>query len=295
MRPRASGGFALIKLSSPPAPALEREAGVLVSLAGRRLGFALPHLIGFSAPHGALAIGWAARAHSLHALQMRARGLRPSLAASLGAALASLHGSDPAGLTPTHASAELVRNLAWPSVAWYATLNPASLQFLSAVQRAGGAFSALVGLAEAAEGARSLAPVHGDFRFPNLLRQRDRWLFVDWELAGLSDPAVDVGSGIAEVLGAMVAPGSESEQLTQTAARHWLTRFWRSYRDQSGADVALAHRALQWAGEALLRRVYSQAHYDSRFDASSGYLIDAALELLIRPAAWRRRLLEARR
>ena len=259
------------------------------------LEFELPRLLGFSAPHGALAIEWAPRARSLHAIQVRRRGLPLRLARPLGEALASLHASAPGTLIATESCAELVRCLAWPTVAWYSSLNPASVSMLSRVQQAPGALEALVSLAEAAANARLSRPVHGDFRHANLLRRGKKWLWVDWELAGLSDPAADLGAAFGEALGTMVAPRFSSEALSRRGTEAWLSSLWEGYRGRAGADETFGLRALQWAGEALLRRVYSQTHYDSYFDQNSGHLIDAALELLIRPRAWRARLLESRR
>ena len=283
-----------MKRTAAPAVALAREAEVLTSLCRDALRFRVPRLLGFSERHGALAIGWVPRARSLYALHLRS-GLPPKLGIELGAALASLHSSPVGALTPSLASGELVRCLAWPSVAWYSTLNPASLTMLSRVQAAPGAFAALVGLSESANGAHGLCPVHGDFRHANLLRVGNKWLFVDWEMGGTSDPAVDAGSAIAEAIGAMVAPRSVAEQLSQRAAYRWLHSFWRGYRSRAATDKGFAPRALQWAGEALLRRVYSQAHYDAQFDSASARVIDAALELLTRPGAWTRPLLGAGR
>jgi len=280
-----------VKLAAAPAPALAREAEVLASLCRPALKFRVPRLLGFSARHGALAIGWVPRARSLYALHLRQRRLPSRLGVELGRALGSLHTSAPGTLAYTPSAEELVHCLAWPSVAWYSTLNPASLALLSKVQAAPGAFSALVALSEAARGAHRLCPVHGDFRHPNLLRAGPRWLFVDWEMGGLSDPALDVGSGFAEAISAMVAPRSIEEQLSQSAARRWLGALWRGYGSAAPTGKGFAPRALQWAGEALLRRVYSEAHYDARFDPSSARVLDAALELLTRPGAWTRRLL----
>jgi hypothetical protein len=295
LRPHADGGHVLIKRAPAPAAALAREAAVLVSLSRPALQFRVPRLHGFSARHGALAIGWVPRAQSLYALHLRRRALPTALGQTLGQSIASLHASPVGDLDHSHASGELVGCLAWPSVAWYATLNPASLALLSAVQAEPGAYSALVALAEAARGAHGLQPVHGDFRHANLLRAGQQWVFVDWEMGGLSDAAVDVGSAVAEAINAMVAPRSSEEQLTRGSTRQWLEAFWRGYRKGAPVEKGFAERALQWAGEGLLRRVYSEAHYEGRFDASSKRVIEAALELLTRPHAWTRKLLGATR
>jgi aminoglycoside phosphotransferase (APT) family kinase protein len=284
-----------VKLSTPPAPALEREAQVLSFLSASAPGFDVPNVVGFSRDHGALALKWESGAPSLQALQERGRKLTTGDARRLGVALASLHALEPDPEIPSDASAELVRNLTWPTVAWYATLNPAMLQFLSAVQSADGAFSALVQMTEAAVDPPRRCLVHGDFRLPNLLLRRGRWLFVDWELAAISDPAVDVGSAIAEVLGGMIAGRSVRERVSHRAACAWTKSFFAGYRAASTEDPTLDERALRWAGEALLRRVYSLAHYEGTFDDHSRDLIDSALELLIRPRAWRGDFLGAKR
>lgn len=283
----------LIKLAAAPAPALSWEAEVLRALTPHTLKFRVPRVLGFSAPHGALAIEWIPRAPSVYAIHVKRRALPPALGRTLGKALASLHQSAPGALPPSIAAGELVQCLGWPSVAWYSKLNAACLSLLSRVQGATGGFSALVALAEAAKGAHGFVPVHGDFRHANLLMTGKNLVFVDWEMGGVSDPAVDVGSAIAEALSPMVAPRTREEQLSLSATRQWLGAFWRAYRSDAPTGRGFAERALQWAGEALLRRVYSEAHYDARFDDASERLIEAAIELLTRPTAWKRHFLGA--
>ncbi len=280
LRPIAGGGQALVKLTAAPAAALKREAAVLQTLTLNALRFRVPRVVGFSARAGALAIGWVPRAQSLFA-----RALPPKLGADLGRALASLHASPLGALPHASAAGDFVRSLAWPTAGHYATLNPASVALLAQVQSAPGAMHALVALSEAADGAHGLHPVHGDVRHPNLLRVGKNWLFVDWEMGGGGDPAADLGSAIAEAVGAWVVPRSTGERLTEVAMRRWLRALCNGY---GATDQRFSERAFSWAGEAMLRRASSQAHYEARLDT---HAIDIGLALLIRPRASMRQLL----
>jgi aminoglycoside phosphotransferase (APT) family kinase protein len=118
------------------------------------------------------------------------------------------------------------------------------------------------------------AVVHADLRWENCLalpapgaRRRTRVLLVDWELAGHADPAVDVGSVLAEYLRVWVGSVPIVEPVDPgrlvARARHPLASmrpaigaFWSAYR--ANATVAL-RRAVELAAVRLLQTAVERA------------------------------------
>ncbi len=141
------------------------------------------------------------------------------------------------------------------------------------------------GFRAAASAWRAECLVHGDLRWANVLvgtggATPPVWL-IDWELAGEGDPAWDVGSVIADLLGGAAlaeAPGGGGGPPDASRAAQ---AFARGYRDRSGASddewAALAARSVGMAG---VRLVQSLVEYGS---VSAAHL--AAAEPVLVPLA----------
>ena len=119
---------------------------------------------------------------------------------------------------------------------------------------------------------RSSALVHGDLKSDNVLivkgPQGPELLLIDWECAGIGDPAWDCGSAIGSMCFAWVrtlASGSDAAELRRHAGHilAGIDGFWSAYADARQADPAFrreaeASRTFRWAGFWLVQRVMAK-------------------------------------
>jgi aminoglycoside phosphotransferase (APT) family kinase protein len=164
-------------------------------------------------------------------------------------------------------------------------------------------------LHELRESASDGALVHGDLRWENCLllpppgaRRRTRVLLIDWEYAAQADPAIDLGSVIAEYLrvwvGSVPLVGNDEPDRFAAFARHPFRRmrpavhdFWRAYRDASRHPPALL-RVVEMAGVRLFQTAVERAQTQSVPSGHVITLLQLADNLLLRPDLAARHLLE---
>ena len=155
------------------------------------------------------------------------------------------------------------------------------------------------------------ALVHGDLRWENVLavpaggsRRRTRVLLADWESAGRADPALDVGSVLAEYLRAWVGsipivevvdPGRlvASARYPLTAMRPAMDAFWSAYRGANPQGPAL-RRVIDMTAVRLLQTAIEVAQGLAAATAHVVTLLQLADNLLRRPDVAARDLLELR-
>ena len=144
--------------------------------------------------------------------------------------------------------------------------------------------------------------VHNDLRFDNCLLIGDfataTVKIVDWELAGLGDPAWDLGCVFADYLAAWVAsmdivPGPTPDRLARTAKLpfprvHKAVRtFWCEYVTTRGVDVrpanALLDAAIRFTGARLLQIAYEQNVGRMSTAARTILLVQLASNILVSP------------
>lgn len=201
----------------------------------------------------------------------------------VGAALGVLHDSTAAGepwLSARRPVGDMVEQLVWSTAP-----RDAALELWRRVQADPKAARALERLlADEAAGHEVL--VHGDLRHANVILNRGRVAFVDWELAGRGDFARDLGMLLAEDVAGWLGGG-----LSQAAMRRRLGSVRRGHRRTApGLLDGAQPRVIGWLAEALLRRAYTLAHQRG-FGAEEARLADTALELLRAPKAWAPKLL----
>jgi len=291
---RRGGRRALAKLAATPDdPFSAREAGLLAALDGGADAFSTPRVL--HSALGRLVIEWL-DGQTAYDRRRRDRRLAVGDDAATGRALAHLHAR--ADLGGDEAQGDLIGRFLWMTPAEYASASAATLSLWNAVQtnqRAERALRALLTF----EGAHRRVLCHGDLRQSNVIIGRARVGFVDLELGGLGDPARDLGMWLAEDLGFWLVPRDRREAMTLAQLRARLGAFMRAWEAEALAlalpgRAGARPRAMAWAAEALLRRVYTATFHDGHFSEREAHLTASALELLEHPVKWARHFLGPR-
>ncbi len=231
-------------------------------------------------------------------------GIRDELFGALGRFTGALHaGSLRAGLAagaPTASSADeraQLADYATLSAETYAAFSPGEIRLAGLVQRDRAMTAAQQALLEAF---RPRCLIHGDLRAENVLLRDGsdtRAAVVDWELARISDPAVELGYFIGNllhrVLYAVRAPRADvdtwlaaAEPGLSTAARR-VRRFWQGYlvgtADPAGRPPLLPVLVMAHAGAALLARVAGDVRVTGQATPRDLLVVGRARELLVHP------------
>lgn len=238
----------------------------------------------------------------------------PRAAAELGAALAALHrlpfralavrppagGPDGAELPRFAGRSPWVLSLHRPSVDDLATLSAANLDLIRLLQSRTGL---CVALDRMRRRWRTTSLLHNDLRRENCLvvrtsaAGRPRLLIVDWEMADVGDPAWDLGSVLAQWLGAPGAPwlrrelpdgsGARVRDVTAADGRAASRAFWRTYCRRAVVDEPAAERLLlasmHYAAARLVQAGYEEQQAAVRLRPRPRALVDLACDVLRRP------------
>lgn len=292
--PGFNGGFRHEQLE---AAAMAREANVLETLAaGDGSALWTPELIHFDPGTGTLVTAFV-EACPMEASPASERRL--SAMTQLGRALADLHRRPPGAGMGAMASGlgveQVVAHL--DSLSHITTRDLAEgvgmdwREFAATAQRLEEQLSAL---------RRSWEPralVHGDLRDDNVLLTPEAACLVDWELAGLGDPYLDLGTVVAHNLvaflgwSAVVAGGVDGERSRQVRAA-WAASCTQSvalldaYRSAAGEDLLFsAERVVSWAGVVLLLLAAARLEQAGSLGALGRLYAGFAERLLTDPSA----------
>jgi hypothetical protein len=126
------------------------------------------------------------------------------------------------------------------------------------------------------------AVVHGDLTAGNILVEPGRarsFTLVDWEMAGLGDPAADIGTLAGSVLWASMIAGAAGRSPSYPVVRAWLTRLLSCY-DAATPKQIDAPYALQWAGHWIVERVCFTLPAGDELPARARNALDLAADLL---------------
>jgi aminoglycoside phosphotransferase (APT) family kinase protein len=115
-------------------------------------------------------------------------------------------------------------------------------------------------------------------------------LLVDWELAAVGDPALDVGAYLAECLRAWRrhagvpdphAPGRRLVDPLRALPSLWpaVAGFWAAY----GGDAVLLRRAVQCAGARLVLDALEETQSQSALDENVRATLQLGANVLARP------------
>ena len=194
-----------------------------------------------------------------------------------------------------------------PSFALYRRMSNANLQLVSTMQ----SFPAFGMLLDALRarwsefaGGEAGTLVHYDIKLDNVLVVRDGSgrakgiKLVDWELAGLGDPAWDVGALFGEYLGfwllSIPITGESPPERFLDMALDPLSRiqpahgaFWRSYKEQRGLDgqeaAQFLWRAVAYAACRLLQTAFELSQGSSKLTGNALCFLQLSFNVLQRP------------
>jgi aminoglycoside phosphotransferase (APT) family kinase protein len=235
-----------------------------------------------------------------------------ALAREAGRGLAALHATPKAvleGIRPAGDQGSALR-VHMPHAEAVHDLSPAAIELTRVIQALDDLCAALDALAASS---RDEAVIHGDIRWDNLLafrpRTAKRWRsvqFIDWELSGPGDPAVDLGAFLGEYLrgwaqsvpaAGLVHPGRElaAVGVPLQRLRPALRAFWEAYARSSGGGAdELARtfrRAVDLAAVRLLTAALEEAQTLDRLRARVLVLVPLSRNLLCRSGDASARLL----
>jgi Ser/Thr protein kinase RdoA (MazF antagonist) len=287
---RSGPTFVVKQAMSGDGAALAHEAAILRLLAGaRELAGHVPTVVHHDALGACLVLSTPGGARDWSDHQGRFARIPARI---LGRTLASLH----------RLSADVPPASIWglqlpePPHALVLDLSAGAQDLVARIQASEYVCERLRELTDARSGS---AVVHADLRWENCLalpapraRRRTRVLLVDWELAGRADPAVDVGSVLAEYLRVWVGSVPIVEPVEPgrlvARARHPLAAmrpaihtFWSAYRDANPA-LALA-RVVELAAVRLLQTAVERAQGLNAPTAHVVTLVQLADNMLRRP------------
>lgn len=291
---RRRGVRALAKIAATTDdPWSAREQALLRHLAGGTRAFSTPVVLD-GAP-GRFLVSWL-DGSTAYVRRRRAPRVAVDDDARIGRALAHFHAGPP-GASKERCSGELIERLLWTTPEDYAGLGPASLSLWRLVQSHRPAQKRLGTLLTLDRTMTALC--HGDCRQANVFVHRERVGFVDLELAGLGDPARDLGMWIAEELGSYLVPRTPSEVTSLRELRSRLSAFMRAWAREAAVlglpgQAGIRERAIAWAGEALLRRVYTLTVHEGAWGEPELHVARSALGLVSQPRFWARHFLGAR-
>jgi hypothetical protein len=273
---------------------------VLSDLDGPRI----PRSFGCDPATGILVIELLPEAENVRQRAMRTRQVEPALAAAIGDALGRLHAAGaPRDARLSRAVPDVV-SLAHPTLGILHNASPATAGLMRTVQATP---ELAAGLDALAEKWRPLVLIHGDPRWENwLVESADeaRVALVDWEFAGVGDPAWDVASAVCEYLtfwvrSAPAIPGTTIDQAVvhsdvslddaQTAIRAlWLAYARRRLPPDLDAEVTVVTRH---TAARLVQLAAEQTHFASEVTAPAGALLQLAANVFADPARAARELL----
>jgi hypothetical protein len=232
------------------------------------------------------------------------------LATELGLVLGTLHS---ARSEQGKAAQIQQRDAPWPltlhrpSFALYRRMSNANVQLVSTMQ----SFPAFGMLLDALRarwpefaGGEAGTLVHYDIKLDNVLVMRDGSgrakgiKLVDWELAGLGDPAWDVGALFGEYLGfwllSIPITGESPPERFLDMALYPLGRiqpalgaFWRSYKEHMGLEgqeaAQFLWRAVAYAACRLLQTAFESSQRSSKFTGNALCFLQLSFNVLQRP------------
>lgn len=286
------------------ARAVAREASIYDLLAEHSgpLGAHVLRRIGFDAEAGVLLLERPPDAHTLHDDQARRGLISRGHAAALGDALGALH-TLPAPAREAFPLAPLpwVFTFQHPTLAEWQALSGASRQLVRIVRQSPPFCAALDELSR--DWAIS-GPIHGDVRWSNCVvsGRRKHLYLVDWEFAGLGDPAWDIGCALGECLRAWLQSvpiaGDEPPDRflhlagTPLARLHpGIDALWSAWVARTGARDSMLARATRYAGARLVQSAFEAAQGLNHPGGVTVVQMQLALNVLLHPDDAAERLL----
>jgi tRNA A-37 threonylcarbamoyl transferase component Bud32 len=255
----------------------------------------MPKYYHYDEPNKVLTIELLAASDSLMAKQMAGAALDPRLLRDVGRAFGTLHG--PASQVLRE---ERTRRLFRTGIAWVLTLGapqspyvPGTAAAQSIVAAVLARPDALAALARTRADWRDAHIVHGDAKAANVLILQDGSVrVVDWEIAALGDGLWDIAGIVHSLLMPNPLAAPEPLAVAQTRAQALIDALWDGYVEAFPPPAHLADprvALLRLAGARMIQTCLESTQFVNQVYATTPALLQAGLELLIRPEAWRER------
>jgi aminoglycoside phosphotransferase (APT) family kinase protein len=296
---RSGPAYVVKQARAGTAATLAHEAAVLRALAAMpELDGSVPQVVHDDREAGCLVLRTPADARDWSE-HHRAGRFPPSLARALGGALAALHELPLDSMEDLPPGTDRLWGLTLPEprLELLLILSAAAMDLLARVQ----ANEFLCARLQDLRGATSAdAIVHGDLRWENCMvvaapggRRRNRLLLVDWELSGRGPAGFDIGTALAEYLGAWVGsiPMPDSRDPSRfvdragyplLSMRPAIQTVWTTYRSTCSRPPPLA-RVVELAAVRLLQAALERARQSDELSAHAVVLAQLAAHLLRDP------------
>jgi aminoglycoside phosphotransferase (APT) family kinase protein len=280
---------------------LANEAALYQALAanGNGLRRYLPAFHGYDPSHSLLVLELVQDGRSLAEHQARGR-FSAGVAKAVGRALGALH-RESAGARGFYPTQPFALSLHRPEVSWLRDISEANVELIKLIQAAPGVTQLLD---EARADWRNACVVHNDYKADNCIvvrgaDGRGRGVrLVDWEGAGLGDPAWDAGSVFGDYLSSWLSSipitGADPPERFSELARFPLERmrpalraFWEAYARAARLDATAADRHLVRSARLcafrLLQTAFEQTQASARVTGTTLCLAQVAVNVLRRP------------
>lgn len=272
------------------------------------LDFALPRRRVYDPEQGVLVLDFTPDAENLREHHNRRKRFPPAPAALVGRMLGSLHRSLTREALARSEFEGLSRqppaslSMYCPPLRRFQSVSQANVALIKQIQQFP-QFCRL--LEEVADFWSAEALIHGDVRWDNWVilrppegKRRVALSLIDWEFAGVGDPAWDVGVFLGEYLSfwtlsiPATAEGSVLELVAQATSpiEHMqpaLRSFWGAYAERAGLEPAAAEerllRAVRYMGVRLLETAFEQLHRATQIVRAAVHLVQLSMNVLERP------------
>jgi hypothetical protein len=267
----------------------------------------MPALLWFDSSEDLLVLEFLDAVEPLGVVNVRDSAQMVRCAAELGRALACLHTCRVDWPPDLEVPLPWVLGVCRPSTMLLAELSSTAMLALKIVQQIPDLVECFARLS------RSCAlstPLHGDIRWENCVVRTagsdvGHLYLLDWELAGLGDPCLDVGTVFAEYLRSWVRslPVMPSLSLAQSLGlatcplptiQQAISAFWKSYCQNSSAlrdDTGLV-RCIEWSAARLVQAAIESAQASAQLSGTDIYTLQLAANILKGPRQAARDLLQ---
>jgi aminoglycoside phosphotransferase (APT) family kinase protein len=249
-------------------------------------------------------------ARDLWAHTRRAGRVSVRVAAQVGTTLGRLHRTSRDPGEPADSIGTLeppsVFDLTAPAIERYAEMSAANVRLVRLLQ-SDPAFAPLMSILAATW--RPDALIHNDMKWENVLVAGPRVQLVDFEMAGVGDPAWDVGAALASYVVAWVRsiPATDDPEATSAdlaaaspfpIERSWpaLRALWTAYGTANGgtapsAGRTLLERSVSFSGARLIQAAHDLSAESWNLDPRMARLAQVGMNVLRDPARAARALM----
>ena len=283
------------------------EAGLLAHLRDEHgLSAVLPRCAYSSDAERCFVLDYVQHSRNLRMYWARGHRLPAFHASRLGTVLAVLHGSQPKAASGWRAVRPSVLKLRRPKASNYLDSSPAVLRTIGLLQ---GSAPLQQALAQLDDGWQATHLCHNDIRSENLLLTRSApsarvsgLVLIDWELAGMGDPAWDLAGVFSEYAGYFIDSIPTSSHFPPGRFMAWAQfgpqqvsaaaqRFWHAYSSGiahgAGEEQAASvlRKALGLVPARLVQTAFERAQRKSSLELANGMLLQLAENMACDPRA----------